>query len=88
MLEELSLIQYKFGNRGGVLIARKEDMKTAMGGSPDRADAFIYSVADLTPWTGNPYNSMNEGEAVMSDWKDMSFFHDALPMTGGGLPLL
>ena len=88
LLDELSLITYKFHNRGGVQIARKEDMKTALGGSPDRADAFVYAVCDLSPWTGNPWNEMRDGEAVIMEREDLPFMTEELPMFGAGLPLL
>lgn len=88
LLDQLSIITYKFSTHGGVQISKKEDMKTAMGGSPDRADAFIYAVADLEPWTGNPYNAMEVGEAVSFDREEMNSFLDVLPMTGAGLPML
>lgn len=65
--DQLTLITFKFHNRGGVQIAKKEDMKTEMGGSPDRADAFIYAVADLSPWTGNPLNALTPGDRVVVD---------------------
>lgn len=67
LLDQLALIKYKFGARGGVQILKKEEMKTEMGGSPDRSDAFIYAVGDLEPWTGNPYNKMPLGAVVTED---------------------
>lgn len=63
--EQLTLITYKFHSRGGIQIDKKEDMETEMGGSPDRADAFIYATADLSPWTGNPLNELSSGDRVM-----------------------
>lgn len=76
--EQLSLITYKFHTRGGIQISKKEDMETEMGGSPDRADAFIYATADLSPWTGNPLNELNPGERVVLepeiDWDDNPYY--------------
>lgn len=63
--EQLGLITYKFHTRGGVQISKKEEMETEMGGSPDRADAFIYATADLSPWTGNPLNELLPGDRVI-----------------------
>lgn len=64
LLDQLALIKYKFGTRGGIQILKKEEMKTEMGGSPDRADALIYAIADMEPWTGNPYNKLPVGAVV------------------------
>lgn len=63
--EQLSIITYKFTNRGGIQITSKDDMKTEMGGSPDRLDAVIMAGADLSPWTGNPLNRFAAGEQVV-----------------------
>lgn len=64
LLDELALIKYKFGSKQGILIEKKENMKNEIGGSPDRADAFVYSTADLSPWTGNPLNALPVGSVV------------------------
>lgn len=64
LTEQLSLITYKFHTRGGIQIDKKEDMKTEMGGSPDRADGFIYATCDLSPWTGNPLNQLDPGSKI------------------------
>lgn len=88
LLDELALIKYKFAPRGGVQIAKKEDMKTEIGGSPDRADALVYATCDLEPWTGNPYNQYAPGTAITQDPQDLIDMLDELPMMGAGLPLL
>lgn len=88
LLDQLSLIQYKFGTRGGIQIAKKEDMKTAIGGSPDRSDAFVYAVCDMSPWTGNPYNSLPVGTAVAQDPAEFFSQFNDLVMEGPGLPML
>lgn len=88
LLDELALIKYTFATRGGVQIAKKEDMKTEIGGSPDRADALVYATADLSPWTGNEWNKYEPGAAVVQDREDMLAYLDELPMFGAGLPLL
>ena len=71
LLDQLGMIKYKFGSKGGIQILKKEEMKTEMGGSPDRADAFIYAVGDLAPWTGNPYNKLPLGAVVAKDREDI-----------------
>lgn len=68
--EELQLISFQFSSRGGIQITAKDKMKTAMGGSPDRADAVILSAVDLSPWTGNPLNALEPGEKVVMDPDD------------------
>lgn len=44
--EQLSIVTYKFNQRGAIQITPKDDMKTEMGGSPDRLDALIYATFD------------------------------------------
>lgn len=87
LLDELGLITYKFHQRGGVQISKKEDMKTAIGGSPDRSDAFIYSVADLEPWTGNPYNRMPVGALVTQEREDIPDFGLEDFLSQPGMPM-
>lgn len=67
LLDELALIRYKFAAKGGILMEKKENMVNEIGGSPDRADAFVYTVADLSPWTGNPLNELTPGSVVVKD---------------------
>ena len=71
LTDQLEIISYKFHNRGGIQIDKKSDMKTEMGGSPDRADAFIYATADVSPWTNNPLNNLPVGTEVQMDPRDM-----------------
>lgn len=73
LLDELALITYKFAQRGGVQISKKEDMRTSLGGSPDRADAVVYATCDLSPWTGNPLNELEPGDRVMLEAEDYIF---------------
>lgn len=44
--DELIAITYKFNNRGAIQITPKDEMRAALGGSPDRLDAVIYAVVD------------------------------------------
>lgn len=71
--EELMLITYKFTNRGGIQITPKDDLKTELGGSPDRLDAVIMAGADLSPWTGNPINRLAPGERVVLDTSEVMY---------------
>lgn len=44
--DELIAITYKFNQRGAIQITPKEEMRSAIGGSPDRLDAVIYATLD------------------------------------------
>jgi hypothetical protein len=46
--DQLQIVTYKFNTRGAIQITAKDDMKTEMGGSPDRLDALILSTVDLS----------------------------------------
>lgn len=48
--DELQIITYRFKERGGVQITPKAELKTELGGSPDRMDAVILAAVDLSPW--------------------------------------
>ena len=69
--EELQIITFKFNNRGAVQITPKDDLKTEIGGSPDRLDAVIMAAADMSPWTGNPYNHLPLGSIVAQERDDI-----------------
>lgn len=44
--DELIAITYKFNTRGAIQITPKDEMRAALGGSPDRLDAVIYATVD------------------------------------------
>lgn len=56
--DELMLITYKLIS-GAVKISPKAEMKTMMGGSPDRADAAMYAVLNVQP-------GLNVGETTVA----------------------
>src|SRR5690606_37969837 len=62
--DQLQIITYKFTNRGGIQITPKDEMKTEMGGSPDRLDAVIMAATDMSPWTGNELNRFKPGDKI------------------------
>lgn len=74
--EELQIITFKFNQRGAIQITPKDDMKTEIGGSPDRLDAVIMSAADMSPWTGNALNAYKAGDKVVAAAEE--FFPDLL----------
>lgn len=86
--DELGIITYKFSNRGGIQITPKDDMKSDLGGSPDRLDAVIMASTDMSPWVDNPWNSYREGTAVFQDREELLEFLDKPIMDGPGLPML
>jgi hypothetical protein len=66
--DQLLNVTYKFTQQGGaVQITPKDEMRGPMGGSPDRLDALIYAVADMTPVLDNPYGDLKPGERVYVD---------------------
>lgn len=86
--DELQIITFKFTNRGSIQITPKDDMKTEIGGSPDRLDAVILSVVDLSPWTGNPYNKMPLGSLVSQDRADVAPIDNfQTAIRGPGMPM-
>jgi hypothetical protein len=64
--DELMLITYTHVNRA-IKIDKKSDMKTLMGGSPDRADAAMYSVLNTSALVDNPLNGVEPGDKVVVD---------------------
>ncbi len=69
---QLQIITYKFNPRGAIQITPKDDMKTEMGGSPDRLDAVIMSAVDMSPWMDNPYNRFNKGDRVVMETPEIT----------------
>ncbi len=74
--EEMSIITYKFNTRGAIQITPKDEMKTEIGGSPDRLDAIIMAAADMSPWTGNPLNALEAGTKVLASAEE--FYPDLM----------
>lgn len=65
--DEILLITYGLDTRGAIKITPKRDMKTELGGSPDRLDALIYSVIDSSNLTGNSLANTPKGTIVRVD---------------------
>jgi hypothetical protein len=68
--DELMLITYSLIN-GAIKIDKKSDMKTVMGGSPDRADAAMYAVLDTAALVDNPLGDLKPGDKVGVDPYEM-----------------
>lgn len=85
--EELQIITYKFNSRGAIQITPKDEMKSEIGGSPDRLDAVILSATDMSPWTGNPYNHLPKGAVIAQEREDIPDFGLFERISGAGQPL-
>jgi hypothetical protein len=68
---QLTNTTFKFTNRGAVQITPKDEMRTEMDGSPDRLDALIYSVADVSSLF-KPPDALEPGDIVVQDPWEMS----------------
>ena len=68
--DELMLITYKLLD-GAIKIDPKADMKTLLGGSPDRADACMYATLEVVnPPEDDPTSQLEPGQAVLLDPTD------------------
>lgn len=88
--DELMGIEIKQRSAGvdNLLLESKEDMRKRGVRSPNRADAAAYAVADLEAWTGNPWNELPEGSAVVESYEDFTAFMSEPVIRGAGMPLL
>lgn len=86
--EQMEAQPFEINLKGAIQIMPKPQMRAKGLKSPDELDAAIFSAVDMSPWTGNPWNEYNVGEAVVQDREDMLAYLDELPMMGAGLPLL
>lgn len=81
--DEMLVITYELNKRGAEQITPKKDLKTEIGGSPDRLDALIYATTDTSPITGNPLGHLQKGDHVSaSPWELLE-----LSRTGPGMPI-
>lgn len=79
--DELLVITYDLNNRGAVQITPKRQMRSEMGGSPDRLDAVIYSVVDTSMYTSPDANT--PGKIVYKDpWELLE-----MERNGAGMPI-
>lgn len=65
--DQLMNVTYRFNHRGAIQITPKDEMKTEMGGSPDRLDAVIYACADLSWLNTGTINDLAPGSEVVVD---------------------
>lgn len=63
--DQLLSVTYRFSKTSNAIqITPKDEMRGPMGGSPDRLDAVIYAVADVSDVLENPYGDMKPGDRV------------------------
>jgi hypothetical protein len=80
--DELMLITYKLVE-GAIKIDKKADMKTLLGGSPDRADAAMYAALDASNLTQGLASEMQIGDSLLVDpaeYIDWTREDDSYPM--------
>lgn len=80
--DELGIITYRFNSRGAIQITPKDDMKSDLGGSPDRLDAVMMSLVDVAPWLDTPLAGLHPGDQVVIDPYDVLelAFSEGAPM--------
>jgi hypothetical protein len=66
LADQLLNMTFRFNTRGAIQITPKDEMKTVMGGSPDRLDALIYSVIDTSSLFAPP-DAIQPGDIVLED---------------------
>ncbi len=83
LTEHLLNLTYRFSKTTGAIeITPKDEMRTEMGGSPDRLDALIYSVID-TSSLFLPEAEIQPGDVVLADpflMTDDSWWASAYPL--------
>jgi len=79
--EQLLGVSFRFNNRGAVQITPKDQLKTVMGGSPDRLDAVIYAVTDVD-WVFGVPGVVEAGSRVVFDPAEIV----DVELNGAGMP--
>lgn len=83
--DQLMNVTYRFNARGAIQITPKDDMKTEMGGSPDRLDAAIYACADLSWLNTGGINDLPSGSRIEVDPWD--YVDDPMEYGQAGFPM-
>ena len=67
LADQLVNVTFKFTpKQGAIQITPKDEMRTEMGGSPDRLDALIYSVIDTSEIFKDP-DAIQPGDTILLD---------------------
>lgn len=69
--DQLLSVTYELDNRGRIAITKKSDMRSEMHGSPDRLDAVINAMVDVSGYTDDPLRDMHPGDRVILDPYDL-----------------
>ena len=73
LLDEMIGITYKFNQRGAIQITPKDEMRSALGGSPDRLDAVMYAVVDYNDFIDSGPKS---GDVITMDVDDFEMVYE------------
>lgn len=68
--DQLIAVTYRFNIRQAIQITPKDEMKTEMGGSPDRLDALVYAMLDAS-YLLNAALGLQSGDLVLKDPSDL-----------------
>lgn len=71
LLDEMMAIKYKFSAKGSIQIESKDDMRARGMKSPDRLDAAMYAVLDMSRLLNGPFNGSRPGDKVWVDVEDV-----------------
>lgn len=69
--KQIVALTYKFTPRNALQITSKDEMRSSMGGSPDRLDAMIYAAVDLSWLTTPGARGPQIGDIVLQDPRDL-----------------
>jgi hypothetical protein len=75
LLDEMLMIQYKFTNKGAILMESKDDMRSRGVKSPDRLDALVYATADLSNVLNSKFVDNKLGDVISYDFNPLDRMH-------------
>jgi hypothetical protein len=79
LLDEMMAIKYKFSAKGSIQIESKDDMRARGMKSPDRLDAAMYAVLDMSRLLGSRFGDAKPGDKL---WVDVDDVDGAFPFYG------
>lgn len=77
--DELQSVEYKFAQKGGLLIESKDDMRKRGVKSPDYADAAVFSYADMSELFEE---TLKPGDKITASVEDLIGFEDNITPWG------
>ena len=72
LIDEMMAIKYKFSPKGSIQIESKDDMRSRGMKSPDRLDAAMYAVLDMSALVGNKFGNAKPGDKFFADASEFS----------------